>query len=302
MLRYFIIIVAFILIILYVISLASKGVIPKRFRMVSFILLGILLIFLSLGLYYNYRHYSLQTIQGEFAANKDSIINQIQNYYHNEKYTQARELAEKYVQVQDQQLRKLYKKSRQAELLKQAEKFKGKHPQKVLLIWKELAKLTKNPKYQQLIQKQKEKLQKQKENYLLDKVNKLPPKAISAKALGYKNLQQLKPDKSIYKQQYDNLMLKIREKIQNSPWSDICSSSSIPYCSDFGHMAMLSNTENELGYIMGVSWRPKGTLISRKGQTAPEDSYYYIVSTKTNLVLYKADYIQTQNPFEGIQN
>ena len=71
-------------------------------------------------------------------------------------------------------------------------------------------------------------------------------------------------------------------------WTNICRSQDIPYCADVGKDAH-NNKWNpnppilrgiRLGKIVGVAWRPRGSLISLPGspvRVSPRDAFYYII-------------------------
>jgi hypothetical protein len=81
--------------------------------------------------------------------------------------------------------------------------------------------------------------------------------------------------------------------MQQTRWQNVCPDESISYCQDVGKEAydatgppVLRNTK--LGKVIGVSWRPKGSIIGispaipetgipKEIRTAPRDAYYYIV-------------------------
>jgi hypothetical protein len=76
-------------------------------------------------------------------------------------------------------------------------------------------------------------------------------------------------------------------------WTSICPDTSVDYCEHVGKTAhnaqgpaILRNVE--LGKIVGVAWRPKGSVIGKTEplpsagipgsiRTAPENSHYYII-------------------------
>ena len=69
-------------------------------------------------------------------------------------------------------------------------------------------------------------------------------------------------------------------------WNNICQVQDVPYCADVGKDAH-NNSSNppavqgiHLGQIVGVAWRPEGSIISPPGatvRTSPRDAYYYII-------------------------
>ena len=79
-----------------------------------------------------------------------------------------------------------------------------------------------------------------------------------------------------------------------SNWTNICPKSDVPYCSGVGKHAYNNSSSPpllrgvKLGKIIGVSWRPKGSVIAvseaipqagipEEVRTSPRDSYYYII-------------------------
>ena len=81
----------------------------------------------------------------------------------------------------------------------------------------------------------------------------------------------------------------------NSSWSNVCPNPDIFYCNDINKNAYnssryfpVSATEFKLGKIIGVTWRPKGSLIGyspaipkanipEEYRLSPRDAYYYII-------------------------
>lgn len=78
------------------------------------------------------------------------------------------------------------------------------------------------------------------------------------------------------------------------PWQNVCPDASIVYCKDAGKYAHNGPGSTpalkgiKLGKIIGVAWRPKGSIIGYSkpipeagipGSTrlSPRDSYYYII-------------------------
>jgi hypothetical protein len=72
---------------------------------------------------------------------------------------------------------------------------------------------------------------------------------------------------------------------QETTWANVCPASDVSYCRNVGKDAynatgsrVLRNVR--LGKIIGVAWRPRGSLISLPGftvRTSPRDAYYYII-------------------------
>lgn len=305
MIRYSLILFVFVLLILYVLHLGRRGQISGRFKAVSLVLLGILIILVSTGLYYNTKYYSVQTVQEDFSQNRKDILKRIRDLQAEGQYAQARKLVEEYQDVQDPALDKLYRESREAELLKKAESLEGSSPQQQLPVWKELVELTGKATYRDKLRQQQDTLARQAEKAILDRIQELPPWSLSAKALGYRLLQRIDPRNITYQQRYDSLKQAANERIQDSPWNDICSASSIPACAHFGYIVRLDNgqesaTGNRTGEILGVSRRSKGTLIDRQGTTAPEDGDYYILLDSDRLSLRNVQFVEATNPFGSI--
>lgn len=69
-------------------------------------------------------------------------------------------------------------------------------------------------------------------------------------------------------------------------WTNVCRSQDNAYCADVGKDAH-NNSSNppalrgiRLGKIIGVAWRPEGSIISPPGATvrlSPRNAYYYII-------------------------
>lgn len=282
------------------------GYISERFRKISLALLSLLLILVFTGIYYNYKYYAVQSVPEEFSANRKKILDQITSYYQNQEYTEARKLAQKYLQVQNLRLQDLYEKSREKELLSQIEALNSNNLKRELELWQKLAKLTDKETYKKKIEKQKKKIKEAKETKLLNQIHKISYQFPAQKALGYKRLHQLFPENAIYEQELSHFRQKVETFLQNSPWSDACSSTKLSYCQYKGYLAYLpeenfekTSSPQKVGEILGVSWRPKGTLISKKGKTAPKNDYYYIISDSEKLFLYQVDYLQKKDPFSA---
>jgi hypothetical protein len=79
-----------------------------------------------------------------------------------------------------------------------------------------------------------------------------------------------------------------------SEWQSICPDPEVMYCKDVGKYAHNNATNPpilrgiKLGKIVGVSWRPKGSVIGvseaipaagipESVRTSPRDAYYYII-------------------------
>ncbi len=77
-------------------------------------------------------------------------------------------------------------------------------------------------------------------------------------------------------------------------WVDVCKEkgNEVPYCADVGKAAYNRTgcpgcipsgsplADVRLGTIVGVAWRPKGSIISLPDfpvRTSPRDAYYYII-------------------------
>jgi hypothetical protein len=77
-------------------------------------------------------------------------------------------------------------------------------------------------------------------------------------------------------------------------WQNVCSNDSVSYCRNVGKIAYNNFTnpllarDVKLGKIIGVSWRPKGSLtgvseaipsagIPKSIRTSPRNAYYYII-------------------------
>lgn len=77
-------------------------------------------------------------------------------------------------------------------------------------------------------------------------------------------------------------------------WTNICPKPDVPYCKGVGKNAHNNSTNPpvlcgaKLGKIIGVAWRPKGSVIGvseaipsagipESVRTSPRDAYYYII-------------------------
>jgi hypothetical protein len=268
---------------------------------------GLLILLTGVGLYYNVTQYSVQTVQEEFSERREDILARIEGHLNRQEYTRARELAATYhPQVQDRRLDRLYRESRKNELLEQAEETDPSNHQALLTIYSQLAELTRKSAYRQKAAQQREKLRAEKEQNLLQQVRALEADALGRRLLGYRRLMGLNPEQPQYKQQYESLLRRKDDLLQNTPWSDICDSASLDECAHIGYLARSAKgmsqqeagRERILGEILGISQRSKGTRISRDGSVAPEDGLYYIVSNGTDIELVKTAFVEAVDPFK----
>jgi hypothetical protein len=298
--RFALIIVLFILLAAYIFRLAALGKISGTFRTVSLILLCLLLGLSVLG-YYSSRQQEIQTLQETYSSQKNSILEDIQELKQEQQFSQARELADKYLaRVQDTKLEELRRESRRLELEKKIQN-QNLEPQELLKAYQELAALTQEPRYSMLWQEQKQKIQQKKEERLLQHLEELPRQSLAQRLLAYQSLLQLRPEKSGYQQQRDLLQQTIASRINSTHWSNVCDRESTDYCKHIGWLAFEAASAGQAssqpsGEILGVTWRPKGTLISRDGQHAPENSYYYILFNwrKDRVFLEQVSYVQPE--------
>ncbi len=303
MLRYSIIIVLFIALLIYLIRLIFSKHIQGRLRVASLILLAMLLFVLGAAVYSNYQNYSVQTVQERFQSNREKIIKDIKGYYQSKNYTKARQLAEEYLKVQDPELREWFVRSREAELSQEIDNLPVDAHRKRLDILKDLARLTDKKVYEQRIQAENNLYKKALEEGIKDRIDKLSSNDLAQKALGYELLLEIYPQNAVYKQKYEELRQQIKSLIEDSDWNSVCPSKSVPYCQHIGFLAYGAQKEEKagskkaLGQIVGVSWRPKGTLISRDGRVSPEDGYYYLVYRQDRVFLYHVDYVAKENPY-----
>ncbi|MFO7876333.1 MAG: hypothetical protein R6U55_07110 [Desulfovermiculus sp.] len=308
MFRYAGIIVGALILGVYIFVLASRGTISGRFRTVSLVLLCLFLLLAGVGLYTTQTRHSVQSVQEEYSSQKNEILDQLSQLYARQKYSQARELAEKYLQVNAPRLDEWYRRSREAELLEQIEDLPDTAYEDRLDIWKELLDLTEKDKYAAKAHQIRVQWRKFQESMLRDQINKLPSNAVAQRALGYKLLKGLAPGNVLYKQRHRTYVQQVGSKIEETPWSNLCTSREMDPCQHVGYWveSVQGNTRIDVrtSEICGVSWRPKGTLITRDGQTAPENGAYYIVHDwgKELLVLINTAYVQVRDPFPEISS
>ncbi len=307
MFRYAFIIVGALVIGLYILILASRGSISGRFRTVSLILLGLFLLLAGAGLYTTQTQYSVQSIQEEYSARQDKILSELSRLYADKKYTQARKMAEKYLQINAPRLDRWYRKAREAELLQHLENISDTQYEQRLDIWEELFDLTKKDTYAARIHSVKDQWREFQESLLRDKIDNLSDQAIAQKVLGYELLMGLAPNRTLYKERHRTYVQQLEEKIEATPWSNHCSSRKLDPCQYFGYkVASVVEGQNRIqsqtSEICGVSWRPRGTLITRDGQTAPENGTYFLVHDwqKNLIVLINTAYVQAEHPFPEI--
>ncbi|MBS3779092.1 MAG: hypothetical protein KGY41_01715 [Desulfovermiculus sp.] len=307
MFRYAFIIVGALILGVYILVLASRGTISGRFRTVSLILLCLFLLLAGVGLYTTQTQYSVQSVQEEYSSQKNEILDQLSQLYASQEYSQARELAERYLQVNDPRLDEWYQRSREAELLQQIQDIPETAYEDRLDIWKELLDLTGKDKYASRVQNVRAQWREFQESMLRDQINRLPDNAVAQKALGYELLMDLAPDRVLYKERHRTYVRQLEEKIEATPWSNHCASRTLDPCQYFGYkVASIVEGQNRIqsqnSEICGVSWRPRGTLITRDGQTAPENGTYFLVHDwqKNLIVLINTAYVQAEHPFPEI--
>jgi hypothetical protein len=307
MVRYALIIVAFVVLMVYILVLGMRGTISGRFRNVSLVLLAVLIILVGTGLYYNMTHYSVQSVEEEFSSNRSAIMEKIRTHYREGRFEQARELAQTYVQVNDPALDRLYRQSREAELLARLDQLEEKDLEARREIFRQLERLTAKEAYARKLQETVARIKARQEESILDVLEDLHPQAYAQKALGYSRLQSINPNKVLYKQRHDAYLQKVENLIQGSPWNDVCPSKSPDPCSRVGFRSDdpssleqdSAREENAHLEVLGVSLRPKGTRISEDGSVAPEDGTYYIVHQVpgTRVALSNVTYLRVFDPF-----
>lgn len=78
-----------------------------------------------------------------------------------------------------------------------------------------------------------------------------------------------------------------------SVWQNVCPDKEIYYCNDVGKIGYHYYTKLKVGRILGVAWRPKGSLIGiepaipklhikEQYRVSPRDAYYYIIEDPGN--------------------
>ena len=309
MFRYALIIIAFLLLVAYVIYMGARGAISGTFRSISLVLLALLLVLVGTALYYTTTQYSVQTVHEEFAADKKSIRHSIRQHLAKGNYEQAADLAERYLEVNDPELKRLYEQSRESQLLQSIEQLPREDHRQRLRHWKKLFDLTGKAQYKQRIAAERQRLDRAREQTILDILHTIPETHIAQRALGFSLLEELNPENPRYTKKQNSYQLRVEERLQNSPWSDVCSRTHRAACEHFGYLAFKPQTGAEeaagdaFGEILGVSHRPRGALISRDGRVAPENAYYYIVHDfeQEALVLHSIQYLQVRNPYEKIR-
>lgn len=298
--RFALIIVLFVVLAVYIFRLAAQGKISGTFRAVSLILLCVLLGLSGLG-YYSSRQQEMQSLQDTYSSQKESILQDIRELQQEQEFSRARKLAEKYLaQVQDPALEELREKSRQAELENILQQ-EDPGPRELLQIYQELSELTQEPRYSMLWQEQKQKIRQEKEARLLQHLEELPRQSLAQRLLAYRRLLQLNPEDNTYQQERDRLQQSISSRIDSTHWSNVCGRESTDYCEHIGWLAFKAASGEQassrpLGEVLGVTWRPRGTLISRDEERASENSYYYILFDwrENRVFLEQVDYVQPE--------
>ncbi|WP_027371083.1 hypothetical protein [Desulfovermiculus halophilus] len=306
MLRYAAIIVGALALGVYVLVLAARGNISGRFRTVSLVLLALFLLLAGIGLYTTQTRYSVQSVQEEYSSRQGEILTRISELYSQEDYSRARELAEKYQRVNDPRLDAWYRRSREAELTERIDTLPDTAYEERLAIWEELYKLTSKEEYATRLRDARSTWRKSQEELLTKRINALPSKALAQKALGYELLMELNPGRVLYKQRHRAYVQQMEARIQDTPWSNLCASRTMDPCRHVGHR--VESVQGQTGIkvqtaeICGVSWRPKGTLISRDGQTAPENGTYFLVHDWDTdmIVLINTAYVRVSHPYPDL--
>ncbi|MFO7803055.1 MAG: hypothetical protein R6V55_12245 [Desulfovermiculus sp.] len=306
MFRYALIIVGALVLGVYILVLAARGSISGRFRTISLILLCLFFLLAGAGLYTTQTRYSVQSVQEEYASRKQEILDRLSRLYADQEYTQARKLAQKYQQINDPRVDSWYRKAREAELLQRIKDLPEIKYKQRLNIWKELYDLSGKQSYAANLEQVKDMWRTFQESLLTERIDNLPDKALAQKALGYALLTRLNPERVLYKQRHRTYRQQIEEKIEASSWSNRCSSRNMEFCRYVGYRVESvqgqPRIEVQSSEICGVSWRPRGTLITRDGRTAPEDGSYYMIHDWKNdlIVLINTGYVQAVHPFPEI--
>lgn len=282
-LRFGILLFFFCLLLIAVIRSLVKGEYGGRFRTVTLTLLLVLLVLMITGGFYSQQHYSVDTVQSEFAADREEIMRDMAILMERGEYDQAWQLASRYTSVQDREFEVLARKSRELMLLAEVEET-GNNTVRELEIYRELVDLRPLPAYQERLQTLEERQSKEEVQEILSVIESLPEEKAGLRMLGYSMLSRMVPDRKAFRFEMQRYAQQLQDRLDASNWISICSSSDVRYCQFVGYDALqLKDDQVEtkagdlLGEILGVVWRPRGTSIDAAGSTAPEDGYYYIV-------------------------
>lgn len=95
------------------------------------------------------------------------------------------------------------------------------------------------------------------------------------------------------------LLLPLVSMATQPSWTDVCPKPDVSYCKSVGKNAHNNSTNPplmrgiKLGKIIGVTWRPKGSIIGISAaipsanipesiRKSPRDAYYYIINDASN--------------------
>jgi len=101
--------------------------------------------------------------------------------------------------------------------------------------------------------------------------------------------------------------IKVWEFIAETQWAnfEVCLIDTNPYCQDVGKSAVFQAGPERLrgkraGRILGVVWRPEGSVISQSGEPlklSPRNAYYYLIDPSgkpTEAFIIQARYIRPE--------
>jgi len=296
--RFGIILFLLLLVVGFVIRQLSRQGTSPRFRFVVLGLGGLLLVLAGLGVYSTWRQPQSSLPQTEFAAQRSEILETIEQRLEAGKYDDAYDFARRYRDVQDPALEKLLRRAHEQTLLARIESLPETQPGRIAELYAQLTDIAPDKGYADKAAQWRLQAKRQEQKALQEALAELPPDQHPARWLVYRRLSQLAPEEAVFAKREEEIGQALTHLVQESPWSDACSSSAIRACRFKGFTAFDPVASEPLGSIIGVAWRPKGALIDvESGLTAPENAHYYIVLPQAGpLVLAKTSQTETELP------
>ncbi len=295
--RFGVVALLFILLLALVLRKLATGSYGRRFRIVSVLLLLALFLLSGLGIYSSMRRQAAPSPQIDFAANRDKILEQMRELLEREEYAAALELGERYGEIQDQQLDRLLDRSREGHLLQKISRHRD-DPTVVVEAYQELVDIEPSQEYRQKLDEWKGVLREETIHRVEAALEDVPEGAPGMRMLGYRMLTALAPGEPSYALAYERYRQLLEERLDTSGWISLCSATDLSYCRHVGFQARVlspgGSRAEGVGEVLGVVFRPRGTVVDGRGNTAPEDAYYYILSTSEGSRLEPVDKVEVR--------
>ncbi len=290
--RFGVVALLFIILLALVLRKLAAGNYGMRFRIVSALLLLALFLLGGLGIYSSMRREAAPSPQIEFARNRDMILEQMRELLEREEYAAAVELGERYGEIQDQQLDRLLDRGREGYLLQKISRHRD-DPKVVVEAYQELVGIRPSQEYRRKLDEWKEVLREETVHRIEAALEDVPESAPGMRMLGYRMLTVLDPGGQSYALAYERYRQLLEERLDSSKWTSLCSAMDLSYCRHVGFQARVlspgGSRAEEGGEVLGVVFRPRGTVVDARGNTAPEDAYYYILFTSEGSRLAPVD-------------